>query len=433
VLPALQSATGLSEPRERDLAGPTIACALLFAIGLQLTLNAGITTGDVLLVLTGALWFPAYRQYSGAALFLGWGLITAVAGVMLSEYTSTSRMINASGQRDSTILMVGLVGSVAAVLWARSIMSNSAIGISYGLGMVIGAGLHPGSWSTNPWKFAFGAPVSVLVLGIAIRTKRPALGIVPLLLLALVSLALDCRAFSVTLLLAAFILFWRCLPKRESLRYGWLSTAALIALAAGLVYLLASSLLVSGYLGKDVQARSVEQIQTSGSLILGGRPEIAATWALMKHDIAGFGVGAVPTPNDVLVAKRGLTSINYDPNNGYVERYLFGGHFELHSVIGDMWASWGIAGIVLVLLTAYIVVRTLSECVARRHGDALLIYLCLWTLWNLLFSPIPPALPILVLAVGLGLHPKARAEADADRSVADAHMGAGVRPQTAAP
>src|SRR3712207_9122030 len=45
--------------------------------------------------------------------------------------------------------------------------------------------------------------------------------------------------------------------------------------------------------------------------------------------------------------KAGMAQIGYQPNNGYVETYMFGGQFKLHSVIGDAWAYFGVAGILL--------------------------------------------------------------------------------------
>ena len=177
----------------------------------------------------------------------------------------------------------------------------------------------------------------------------------------------------------------------------------LIGGVAAATYFLATSLLVNGYLGTDAQVRTVEQIQTSGSLLLGGRPELAATIALMEHHPSGYGVGVIPTPNDILIAKSGLAGINYAPNNGYVERYMFGGQFELHSVIGDIWARWGLVGLAFLALITFAVLRSLVEAVSGGHGDVVTIFVCVWTVWNLAFSPFVVSAPIMLLAVGLGL------------------------------
>jgi hypothetical protein len=282
-------------------------------------------------------------------------------------------------------------------------MSDAVIGVCFGLGMFVQAVLHPGSWADNPWKFAFAIPVAVLVLGASLATGRVAAQLGAAITIAIVSVVLDSRAYSAALALVALLLVWRVLGARRGGRTSRARTAAFVVAVAGAVYLLATTLLVNGYLGANAQQRSIEQIQASGSLILGGRPELAATLTLMEHRITGYGVGVVPTPNDVLVAKSGLASINYAPNNGYVERYMFGGHFELHSVLGDMWANWGLAGLAFVLVVASLALRGVVEAVSGGPGNVLTIYVCVWTLWNLAFSPLVVSAPILVLAVALTL------------------------------
>ena len=42
-----------------------------------------------------------------------------------------------------------------------------------------------------------------------------------------------------------------------------------------------------------------------------------------------------------------MSALNYDPNNGYVEQYLFGQGYEVHSVLGDLWIHFGVAGALL--------------------------------------------------------------------------------------
>lgn len=383
-----------------------VARILLLVLGLQLNFHFGATYGDLLLVVTVPLWISGFRNFRGASGYLGLGLLTVAAGLVLGAENTPSHVIDPAAQRDLSMLMLGLVGSVAAVLWARTVISQAQIGIYYGLGMLAQAALHPGSWLGNAWKYAFAIPVSVLLLGLFISSGRRRAGLIPFLILAVISALEDSRAYAVTLALCALVVVWKGRSTTVRGRNAWIRAAAMIAVLCLLIYQLATSLLVDGYLGKDVEARSVAQIHTSGSLILGGRPEIAATWALMKYHASGFGVGVVPGLGDILAAKSGLRSINYNPNNGYVDKFMFGGHFELHSVIGDIWVYWGWAGLLLVAASAFIAVRSLADSVARHRGNALVIFACFWTLWNIFFSPFTPSEPILVLAVGLSLKRK---------------------------
>jgi hypothetical protein len=98
-----------------------------------------------------------------------------------------------------------------------------------------------------------------------------------------------------------------------------------------------------------------------------------------------------------------MAEINYDPNNGYVENFMFGSDFKLHSVLGELWADFGVPGAVLGLTIGVLLVHALAALVARRQASAVVAFLVFWTLWNLLFSPVYGSTPTLILALGLGL------------------------------
>jgi hypothetical protein len=82
---------------------------------------------------------------------------------------------------------------------------------------------------------------------------------------------------------------------------------------------------------------------------------------------------------------------------------MFGSQIELHSTLGDVWVNFGIAGLLLIALIAFLVIRGVAQSISERSGSALLIFLCWWTLWNLTFSPFLSAAPSLLLALGLVL------------------------------
>lgn len=381
---------------------------VLVIVGFRYVFHFGATYGDVLAIFTVPLWFRAFRRYPLAAVYAGLAIASVVAGLVLTELSSTDHYVNVANRRDVTMQLVGVVLAIGVVLWARRLLPSGEIGLWFGLGMLADAVLSPGSWGGNPWKFAFCMPVAVIVLGVVSLQRRLGVTLAALAALALVSVVLDSRAYSATLALVGVLVVWRWMRAARA-RGGWARNVLLIGALATAIYFLATSLLVNGYLGRDAQVRSIEQIRTSGSLILGGRPELAATIALIEHRPEGYGVGVVPNPHDVLVAKSGLVGINYAPNNGYVDRYMFGGHIELHSVIGDTWANWGIVGLLLIAFTAFLLVRTVAEAVSGGPPDVLVIYLCCWSMWNLAFSPFIVSVPVLVLAVALSVRPRRRA------------------------
>lgn len=71
----------------------------------------------------------------------------------------------------------------------------------------------------------------------------------------------------------------------------------------------------------------------------------------MREQPFGFDYGVSVGHSELQAAKSGMAALNYNPDNGYVERYMFGNNvIELHSVLGDLWAASGLVGIALVLV-----------------------------------------------------------------------------------
>jgi O-antigen ligase len=108
------------------------------------------------------------------------------------------------------------------------------------------------------------------------------------------------------------------------------------------------------------------------------------------------------------VAKAGMAAINYDPNNGYVDNWMFGHGIALHSVIGDLWAQAGLLGLCFTALVLAVTVYAVLSRMASNVASALLVYVCLKTSWNLFFGPWYSSMLILVLALALGMVERTR-------------------------
>jgi hypothetical protein len=353
-----------------------------------------------------AVWVIRLRQYSYARAFALLGLATVFWGIALASETATDHQINPTQRLGSTVLLLGLIAGIGVVLWARTVLSIGAVGLCFGSGMLVSAFLQRGQ-GTNPWKNHWAVPLAIIVVSLIVqrprnRSRRASPGgVVALLLLAAISAFSDSRSYAATFVITALLVMWQGRPRSLSrTSSAWLSIVMLSSVAAA-TYWLTTKLLVAGYLGAESQARTIAQLDQSGSVITGGRPELQATLALMHARPMGFGVGVVPTGQDILVAKSGLNSINYNPNNGYVEKYMFGGHIELHSLLGDFWAGWGIAGLVLLAAVAVVLLRGLAVTVARGVANPVGVFLFIWDLWNIFFSPIYTSVPTLVLGIGL--------------------------------
>jgi hypothetical protein len=248
-------------------------------------------------------------------------------------------------------------------------------------------------------------PTTVILLALAHMTGRRVIEAVVVVALTVASGFTDARSSFAILMSTALLVFWQMRPRRASRRASALRVVAGLAAIGVIVYTFVQSLILDGVLGEETKLRSLAQIDTSGSLLLGGRPELAATIALLQGRPWGYGAGAIPGLGDVTTAKTGMAAIGYEPDNGYVENYMFGGRFELHSLFGDFWAFFGIPGIALIVVIAIILVRGLSVRVAHNVASAVLIYVAVRTLWNIPFGPVYSSVPLLILATGLALLP----------------------------
>ncbi|MEL4320453.1 O-antigen ligase family protein [Leifsonia sp. YIM 134122] len=382
-----------------------IAVVAIVLIGSRLVAGAGIAYGSIVALLLVPLWIPVLKQFTGARLLVLLGVVAAVAGLWLGEVASSDHVVDRTGGFASAVDLVGLVATVGVILWARGHLPVWAIGALYGLGMVIGSVAKQSYDLENPWKFGLGFPISIIILALVSRDGRRVLDAVALLALSVASILTDSRYRFATLMIAAFLVLWQMVPSSTRRARSALLTVVLFGGIAAVTYNLATTLIVDGYLGEQAQERSIAQIDQSGSLILGGRPELAASVALFQYRPTGYGTGVTPALADIIVAKSGMAAIGYQPNNGYVEGYLFGSGIELHSITGDVWSAFGIAGLVLVAAILVLILRGLGMSVASRTATGLTLVLSISTLWNLLFSPLGGSYDTLVLALGLALTP----------------------------
>lgn len=382
-----------------------IAVVALAVIAMRIDLPGNVTAGTLLSVLMIPLWWNALKRYRGSRMLLTVGGVALLSGVWLTELTRSTSPASISLMIGVSVLVGGALCGIGVVLWSRQVLTDGQVALAYGAGMLLGVSPNSALFAENPWKFGFAVPAAVILLGLAQTIGRRVVEAVMVLALAAASAFTDARSSFAILMLTALLVFWQMRPRRASRRASALRAVAGLAALGFIVYTFGQSLILEGALGEETRQRSLEQIDASGSLLLGGRPELAATLALLQGQPWGYGAGAIPTLHDVATAKTGMAAIGYEPDNGYVENYMFGGRFELHSLFGDFWAFFGIPGIALIVVVAVLLVRGLSVRVAHNVASAVLIYAVVRTLWNVPFGPIYSSIPLFVLAVGLALLP----------------------------
>ncbi len=257
--------------------------------------------------------------------------------------------------------------------------------------------------SANPWKYQLSVPLAVILLALASRAKSAVPTIACLLLLGFVSVFADSRSFFGFCLLAAVLVMWQRRPQGDGRRMNKVSVFALIAIALVALYSLGTTLLVQGYLGQANQQRTVQQIEDSGSLLIGGRPEWTGTVGLMREHPMGFGLGTIPDSTDIWTAKAGMRAIGTDTENGYVDNYMFGGHIKLHSIVADLWATFGIFGFALGLFMVVALGYCLVDRLSSRTASGLICLFAILGIWDLAFGPIYKNLPDVMFALAMTL------------------------------
>ncbi len=393
----------------------TVAILAVVLVALQrITVGPDLMPRHAVAIALLPVWLFALREWRGARLLFGIGLVSVGAGLVLTLSAGADLDVSTTAVLKQVNLVGGVITGIGVILWTRRILGVRSVALYFALGLLLNGLISVGALgAANPFKFAFALPIAIGLL--TLLSHRPR-GLQLLVLLGLSGLASisDARSLFGICLAAAAVVAWQMRPITSSRAGSWWSTAIVVAVIGGVLYNVVSALLVGGFLGAEAQQRSSAQLGAAGSLILGGRPEIAATAALMRMHPFGFGYGVSVGHSELQAAKSGMAAINYNPDNGYVERYMFGNNvIELHSVLGDLWAASGLVGIALALLMLWQVGRNISQQIAARTANGLVLFLAALTAWNMFFSPLYSAAPSLILAFGLLLPDRLAATAGA--------------------
>ncbi|GAB3999313.1 hypothetical protein [Nocardioides marmoraquaticus] len=393
----------------RDVSGVVqraVAVLAVASLALRINLHPLVPLGYAIALAALPVTLGVVRRYRGAGILVVSALMAVVGGLAISWAVgppSFDGLDSVGVGQASRVLMVGL-GSLL-LLWARSVLGARVVIMVYALATWVTVVLD-GVSDVNPWKFSLSVPTTLLLLSLPWVYRRTSAEVAVLFVLGAVSATQDSRSAAATMLIACALV----LTRRDSATRRVSSLVVMLRLALFSVggFLLLQAALLSGDLGEEVRQRTMEQTNTSGNVILGGRPELGAWWALIADQPWGYGIGTVPTPSEVYVAKTGMAGLGYDPNNGYVENYMFGQGFEVHSVLGDLWLLAGLPGLLLAMVAITLVVAGMSQQLGQRIASAALIYLAIRVSWDFAFGPIYSALPLLMLALALAMPEKSR-------------------------
>lgn len=388
-------------------------------LAMSIDLPQGLKVGYVFALLLIPVWLPVLARFREARLFGVLGLAAIAMGAVLTAFSSAGQSTSQTLLAGNSFMVLGLVAGTGALLWARTVIGAPMVAVWFGLGMVAAIPLGNGLSSVNVWRFGLSLPLTVLLLALAWRWSSRLMEFAVIAVIGVVGALNDARSGSAMLVMTAALVLWQLRPSSPGGRGSTVRTLLGLGVLAAAVYTIAQAVILGGLLGERTQERTQAQIDTSGNLIVGGRPEAAATVELVVNRPLGYGSGALPTLSDILSAKTGMSFIGYQPNNGYVERYMFGNGYEVHSMIGDLWVRFGLLGAALVVLLFVLTFRAIGDGLARRAASALVVWLAIRMLWNLCFSPIDSSMLLTMLFLGVAFVPVAtRHRADPSGTVA---------------
>ena len=404
----------LPPPIRRDwpTAGGTLlraltAMAIPVGLAADKRLVAFVTTGLVVVFGTLPIWLPRFLREAPGGPTLVVAVTTAVGtGFVLAWESGADHIVSTTAGITAAASLATYTLGVGAMWWASRAIGLDWVVLLFALTLLADAVDNPSTWSDNPWKFAFSFPVALIVLTLAARLRSTLVVLGALAALGLYCVLHDSRsAFAMFVVVGLALLYQRLRRGRPRRSSNALFIPAALAVAAMLYYTL-TTLILSGALGSGLKLRSEAQLESSGSLLLGGRPEWTVTFRLMREQPWGFGFGVRPSQADIDLGRAGFASIHLSSQENYLYNYVFKQIFRLHSITADVWAAAGFAGIALTLVMLWLLVTGLSESLGVRTASAVLLYLCVRSIWDLGFSPIYSALPGVSLALAVAVAAK---------------------------
>jgi capsular polysaccharide biosynthesis protein len=376
------------------------AATAVFALGLAQPLPGSTTTALLASVVLLPLWITAIPRSRGLALLTGLAALALVSGLLLAGWSGDGREFSLRAATEIAILLLTGLGAIGLLLWSRGVLPVGMIGVAYGTGLLV-HGILDAPQSANAWKFELSLPITIVVLALVGMSRGRLATVLALAALGLANVGSDARSAFGFCVIAAGLVVWQARPAMRGGRSTAWAGVLLFGTAAAGVYLAATELMVAGALGEEVQTRTTTQIAQSGSLLLGGRPEWTATWALMRDQPWGYGLGVVPSGHDVAVAKSGLAVTNIPTVEGYLEHFMLTDRFELHSVAADLWSALGPAGLAYGLALLALLVISLGRLLVHREASGLVCFAGLTAIWNVAFGTLPSNGLDVAFAVGL--------------------------------
>lgn len=389
---------GREPPSARPGGGDALIATTAAVIGMgtawSLYPRGGLTLGHaVLAIISPVVLAAAWRWRTGRACLAFVALWLGAAGV--TEVVTEDSMRDAAYAL-SRPLTVGLSFCGALWIFEHGWTATRVYVVSLVTGLFAAVAFTP--WSANtavdPWKYGYGALVSVAVVLLSAALFGRGRSVVAVLLIAatcVVNLVLGFRSeFLVVSVTAAMGL----LAARHTERKSWKRVVMVGASLCGIVsavYVGYGHLAANGHLDAEQEMKWARQSGVHGGLLVGGRPEIAASVVIIQDSpLMGRGI-ASEVDSDLRVAFLDrLRTVGVSPHEGHVS-YYFGRGLYVHSVLFQLWAETGILVLPGLLTPLFLVLSALVVAIRNGAGPPVLVFSLLSARlgWDLMFSPWP--------------------------------------------
>jgi len=240
-----------------------IVQASLVIVGMNVLLPKGLTLDFVVVLILLPLWSVSLRAYAGGRLIALLGLAAAVSGVVLKYASAVDHAASSTNALSAVVRLLGGVGTVGLLLWARQLLPLHRVAALYGAGMLASALTSSASYTSLGWKYAFATPVAIIVLALVGVARSRLIAPAAAITLGVIGVANEARSYFGFCILTASLMLWQTRRRPVGRKPNKWAPALLLAGIAASIYYLTTALLTGGYLGAALQQRSVAAAPTT--------------------------------------------------------------------------------------------------------------------------------------------------------------------------
>jgi hypothetical protein len=338
---------------------------------------------------------PAVRTDRWAVLIAMCGLAWLWAQIVTDLYRSTSLNDLARGWLNIafTLIDFGAVLLLTAGRVRRIVLFTAGLAAGYALAYRF----NPSPYAdVDPWKFGVAIPVTLLIVLISCQRvlyRTRLLSSLVLVLAGIMNFAFGFRSLGGVCLLAAAYVAAQAFPRRtSSLKITLVQLIGLcsIGAACGILLVVAyGHAAKDGFLGTPAAQRYREESTGKFGVLLGGRPELFASWkAIADSPLIGHGSWAKdPKYTNELLAV--LSRNGYVPSGGLLYAVQHSGYLiPAHSFLFQSWVEAGLLGAVFWFVVLAFSITTLIDAFRKRPVlSPLIAFLSVLLVWNIFFSP----------------------------------------------